>query len=126
MKIELTFLRSKVARRIVMLFIFCALVPIVALATISFVQVTNQLYDQGKRQLRESSKAIGMSIFERLSFLENELKIFSSSLNWSPGASTHRPAEEYSKHLKQRFKGLSLFTDAGKCIHFFGHFEQPT
>ena len=126
MKIELTFLRSKVARRIVMLFIFCALVPIVALATISFVQVTNQLYDQGKRQLRESSKAIGMSIFERLSFLENELKIFSSSLNWSPGASTHRPAEEYSKHLKQRFKGLSLFTDAGKCIPFFGHVEQPT
>ena len=126
MKIELTFLRSKVARRIVMLFIFCALVPIVALATISFIQVTNQLYDQGKRQLRESNKALGMSILERLSSIENELKIFSSSLNSSPRASTHRQAEEYSKHLKKRFEGLSLFTDAGKCIPFFGPTEQPT
>jgi putative nucleotidyltransferase with HDIG domain len=125
MKIELTFLRSKVARRIFALFIFCALVPILALAIISFTQVREQLYEQGQRRLHQSSKALGMSIFERLSFLENELKIFSSSLKSSPGASTHRPAEEYSKRMKQRFKGLALITDSGKCIPFFGPTEQP-
>jgi putative nucleotidyltransferase with HDIG domain len=125
-KIELTFLRSNVARRIFTLFIFCALVPILAMAIISFIQVRNQLYEQGQRQLHQSSKAMGMSIFERLSFLENELKIFSSNLNSSPNASTYRPTEEYSKRLKERFKGLSLLTDAGKCIPFFGPAEQPT
>lgn len=125
MKIELTFLRSKVARRIFGLFIFCALVPILALAFISFTQVTEQLYKQGQRQLHQSCKGLGMSIFERLSFLESELKIFSSSLNSSPGGSTHRPAEEYSKGLRQRFNGLALITDSGKCIPFFGPGEHP-
>jgi len=125
-KIELTFLRSNVARRIFTLFIFCALVPILAMAIISFIQVRKQLYEQSQRRLHQSSKAMGMSIFERLSFLENELKIFSSSLNSSPHASTYRPTEEYRKRLNQRFKGLSLLTDAGKCIPFFGPAEQPT
>ena len=125
MKIELTFLRSKVARRIFALFIFCALVPILALAIISFSQVREQLYEQGQRRVHQLSKALGMSIFERLSFLENELKIFTPSLNSSPGGSTHRPAEEYSKGLRQRFKALALITDSGKCIPFFGPTEQP-
>ena len=125
MKIELTFLRSKVARRIFALFIFCALVPILALAFVSFTQVTEQLHSQSQRRLYQSNKALGMSILERLSFLENELKAFSSVFNASPEASSHRPAEEYSKHLKQRFKGLALITDSGRCIPFFGHIDNP-
>ena len=125
MKIEIAFLRSRVARRIFALFIFCALVPVLSIAIISFSQVTEHLYEQGQRRMHQSSKALGMSIFERLSFLESELKIFSSSLNSSPGGSTHRPAEEYSKGLRQRFNGLALITDSGKCIPFFGPGEHP-
>ena len=101
MKIERTFLRSKVARRIFALFVFCALAPILVLAIISFNQVTEQLYEQGQRRLHQSSTALGMSVIERLSFLENELKIFSSSLNASRGSSTPLPAEEYIEGLKE-------------------------
>ena len=125
MKIELTFLRSKVARRIFALFIFCALVPILALAFVSFTQVTEQLHSQSQKRLHQSNKALGMSIIERLSFLENELRAFSSVFNASRQASSHRPAEEYSEHLKQRFKGLALITDSGRCIPFFGHIDNP-
>jgi nitrogen fixation/metabolism regulation signal transduction histidine kinase len=70
MKIELTFLKSRVARRIFALFIFCALVPILALAIISFIQVREQLHSQSQRRLSRSSKALGMSIIERLSYLQ--------------------------------------------------------
>jgi hypothetical protein len=89
MKIELTFLRSKVARRIFALFIFCALVPILALAIISFTQVREQLYEQGQRRLHQSSKTLGMSIFERLSFLENELKIYLRKKDNTLGLAKH-------------------------------------
>ena len=124
MKMDPTFLRSKVARRIFMLFISCALVPIVALAIISFSQVTEQLYDQGQRRLAESSKAIGMSILERLWLIENELKVFSSSIQASPRTSMEKQANEYSSHLKQRLKGLVLIDDSGKYIPFFGSSEH--
>ena len=125
MKIDPSFLRSKVARRIFALFIFCALVPILALAIISFTQVTEQLDSQSQRRLKQSSKALGMSIFERLCFLENELKVFSPVLDASRQASPHRPPEEYSERLKQRFRGLALVTHSGRCIPCFGHIENP-
>lgn len=125
MKIDPSFLRSKVARRIFALFVFCAVVPILALAIISFTQVRGQLDSQSQRRLYQSSKALGMSIFERLSFLDNELKIFSSVLDASRQASPHRPAEEYSDRLKLRFRGLALVTHSGRCIPFFGHIENP-
>jgi putative nucleotidyltransferase with HDIG domain len=126
MKIDPTFLTSKVARRIFALFVFCALVPILALAYFSFSQVTDQLYEQGQKRLHQSSKALGMSILERLSFLENELKVFSSSFDASRGASRHAPAEEYSERLKERFKTLALVTDSEECIPFLGHIWNPT
>jgi len=125
MKIELTFLKSRVARRIFTLFIFCALVPILALAIISFIQVREQLHGQSQSRLYQYSKALSMSIFERLLFLESELKVFSSSLTTRPGPLTHRPAEEYSETLKEHFKGLAQITDSGKCMPFFGHVENP-
>lgn len=46
MRIDTTFLRSKVARRIFALFVLCALLPIAVLAVLSFRQVSNQLSQQ--------------------------------------------------------------------------------
>jgi putative nucleotidyltransferase with HDIG domain len=125
MKIEKTLLKSKVARRVFVLFISCALVPIVALAIVSFSQVRQQLFEQSKRRLHQSSKALGMSVIERLSFLENELKIVSSRLDGNPGASMEKRAQEYSESLEERFKGLSIMVDSGHSIHLFGHIDNP-
>jgi hypothetical protein len=54
MEWKLTFLRSKVARRIFALFILCALLPIGALAVLSFREVTKQLDEQSRAQLRRT------------------------------------------------------------------------
>ncbi|MBW2004445.1 MAG: hypothetical protein JRI72_07485 [Deltaproteobacteria bacterium] len=121
---ELSSLTRKVSRRIFIVCIFSTLLPILVLAVFSFTQVTGQLHSQSQRRLHQSSKALAMSIFERLSLLENELRVFSYVFNASPGASTPRPAEEYSEHLKQRFKALALITDSGRCIPFFGHIDN--
>lgn len=125
MKIELTFLRSKVARRVFGLFILCALVPILSLAIASFSQVTKQLYEESQSRLHQSSKALGISVFERLSFLEGELKVFSSRIHASPGTSPQRPAGGYAEGLRERFRGLGLVTHAGECVPFFGGMQYP-
>lgn len=124
MKIDPSFLRSKVARRIFSLFIFCALVPISALAIISFTQVKEQLNKQSQRRLHQSKKALGMSILERLSSLEDELKTFSSNINAGLGTTTDKPTLKYSEHIKKRFKGLALVTDSGRFIPFFGPIQN--
>ena len=70
MKFETTFLRSRVARRIFVLFICCTLVPIGALAILSFSQVEKKLNELSQRRLHHANKAVGMAILERLIFLE--------------------------------------------------------
>ena len=90
MKIEATFFRSKVARRIFVLFIVCALVPILALSLISWREVSRQMEHDRQVQLRESSKAEAMAIYGRLELLNSELKLQSAlGSGATPIASTH-------------------------------------
>ena len=70
---EVAFLRRKVARRILLLFVLCALLPVTGLAAIAFFQVTAQLSTQSSLRLRQASKATAMSIVDRLELLEGFL-----------------------------------------------------
>lgn len=125
MKFDRTFLRSKVARRILMLFILCALLPIAALAFISFSHVTKQLHEQSQRRLHQASKAAGLAIFERLLFLEAELRMVASDPDARTTARIQTPSRGSGQNLTARFKGLELLSDAGGHRSVFGRTEDP-
>lgn len=125
MKLDRAFLRSKVARRILLLFILCALLPIAALAFISFSHVTKQLHQQGQRRLHQASKAAGLAIFERLLFLEAELTMAAADPHARTGAPVQTPSRGPGQHLTPRFRGLVLLTDAGRHRSLFGRIEDP-
>jgi putative nucleotidyltransferase with HDIG domain len=97
-------------------FILCALVPTVVLAIISFTHVTGQLREQGQDRLRQSSKALGMAIYERLGFLEAELKTVASSVDSSP--------KNLTEELGARFRGLSIFVSGAETRPLFGNIEN--
>ena len=58
--------RSKVGRRVTLLFIGCALLPICCLAVVAYVQVTNELHDVGQRRLAQIAKTAGVDLFDKL------------------------------------------------------------
>ena len=60
------FLRTKVARRILLTFLVGAIVPITVMAALSFNAVTGQLRDQSRERLGRLAKASGMAAVERL------------------------------------------------------------
>lgn len=99
MKIETTFFRSKVARRIFSLFVVCALVPILALSLISFREVSLQMKHDRQIQLKQSSKAEAMAIYDRLDLLSSELKVASILAN----APDRRDATGNSNFLDVRY-----------------------
>lgn len=125
MKIDTTFLRSKVGRRIFVLFVLCALLPIAAVAIISFSQVTKQLQEQSLTRLHEAGKSLGMSIFERLALLETEMRMRASTI--PSGAKDASPGSlgATDEDLEQRFEALEVITDDGRSIPLFGHIENP-
>jgi putative nucleotidyltransferase with HDIG domain len=124
MKIEGTFLRSKVAIRIFVLFICCALLPIAALAVLSFSHVTRQLSEQTQKRLHQASKDVARSIAERLYFLDSEMKMAASKFSTESNPSFRTPAEGISEPLKKRFNGLVIITDASEPIHVFGQIRN--
>ncbi|PHS68753.1 MAG: hypothetical protein COB23_08595 [Methylophaga sp.] len=84
LSIKGTFLDSKVARRIFLLFIISALVPIVILAIFSLRQInllTTQHVDQS---LRQGAKTYGLSIYDRLTLLDQKLEIQANTLEQAP------------------------------------------
>src|SRR4030042_6685561 len=78
-RINPSLIRSTVGRRILALFVCCALLPIGALAIVSYTQVNGQLSEQSQRRLQQAAKAMGMSIVERLTFFETEMKMLAAS-----------------------------------------------
>jgi len=122
-EIQYGYLRSKVARRIFFLFIICALIPLSALAYISFSQVTDALYLQADSRLHQACKASGMSIFEHLSFLEDELEMISANIHKGKVAFLQPPTKKFRNSLKERFKGLVLMTAKGQFIPLFGEIQ---
>lgn len=80
---EGTFLQTRVARRILGLFLLCAVVPVAALSVVSYRQVASQLSDQGRGRLRQLGKTTGMSVFERLALIEYQVQSASAVLSAS-------------------------------------------
>ncbi len=104
-----TFLKSRFARRVYILFILCALVPMTILAVISYVQVNRVIMGNELRGLQRNAFSQSMAVFDRLIFLDKELEIISSLLarHPNPGGAPelHRDGDLLSLH----FLGLAIF-----------------
>ena len=124
MKIDSSFLRSKVARRIFALFVLSALLPIGLLALLSFSQVTNQLVEHGYEQLHRDSKAVAMTLFERLSMTGSELDLFARQ--WTAQGETEGTITDPStSRLRDRLTGLWVHPSGGARRAVFGGPVEP-
>jgi hypothetical protein len=66
MDVDNSFLTSKVARHVFLLFLFCAIVPLLVLADLTFRSVNDQLAEQAMMKLRQNCKIKGLEIYNNL------------------------------------------------------------
>jgi len=84
MRIDRRLFRSKLAHRVFLAFVLCAVIPISVVAVVSYQSVTGQLINQSSFRLRQASKSLGLSLFERLLFAETELLAISNAIQQDP------------------------------------------
>lgn len=124
MKLDKSFLKSKVARRIFLLFILCALVPISALTVISYFQVSKELKTQSMDQLYNSATVHGLSISERFLLLETNLNILSTVLKTPNRRPEAINVEEIiGTEMLKRFTAMALIKKTGEINPFHGELE---
>ena len=90
--------RSRIARRIVALFVLCALAPVTALAILSYDHVRSLLVHQGSIQLAQSNEAYSTALYDRL--LSVQLQLRETANGPGPWGG------ELREHLKIRFDAL--------------------
>jgi putative nucleotidyltransferase with HDIG domain len=120
MKIDTTFLRSKVARRIFLQFILCALLPFGVLAVFSMREVTQQLTKESEARLLQSTRAQGMSVYERLTLLEAEMKLIAAGRRSRADASLPAMEPILPQEMKDRFAGMEEAEPSGAAHTLFG------
>ncbi len=88
-------LRSRFGRRLLTLFVGCALLPIALLACLSWRHMTRQLERQSQERLHEANRALGRAMFERLLLLEATLKNIppTAIVELAARPTSNRPAE---------------------------------
>ncbi len=114
MKFNKKVFQSKIARRIFLMFVTCALLPVFCFSIVAYGNVTKQLHEESYKRLQRSVKGYGMSIYEKLLFLETELKLFASSLSKAskPPIPTHFKGVKGSN--TNRFKAIAVVDAFGK------------
>ena len=112
MNIQKLFLKSKVARRIFFLFIFCALLPLFIIAGITYTSVSSQLTRQANARLRQSCKIKGEEIYNKFFSLEMELKMAASiARTWTKNTDISDTFIAFKDELQKHFKGIAVVTN---------------
>ncbi len=121
MKLQRGFLRSRVARRIVALFVFCALLPIVATAVLSSDHVRRLLFDKSYLHLAQLSQSYSQSLYERLAIVQSLLGTIGPNALNRPAAGADRPLES----LLGRVEALAVVRPDGGEVARVKGWPQP-
>ena len=124
MKIDSAFLRSRVGRRIFFLFVVCSLLPILALAVVSYRSVTRELRIQSEERLHQLSKTQAMAILERLTLLSRELELAAERLIDKAEVPRQVEPEPQDDLTAPRFAGFALVTGAGEIDSLSGSLPE--
>jgi PAS domain S-box-containing protein len=122
MPMPLLNLRTRVARRILLLFILCAFAPIGTLAVLSYVRVESQLSDQAAVLLRQMSKEAGLMLLQRLDDVDDVLRVAATRLS-----AGRAPLDSVDRSLEPAvwITALTLAEDTTSRRPLLGHPHDP-
>ena len=123
LQVDNSFLRSKFARRIFLLFITSAVVPVIVIALLSFDHISTQLNNQSYDQARIACKAIGMELYRRLTVAHDELAAFGKALSTGKEIGAYM-SPGVAQSIAPDFEDLTLLGNNGRMTVLRGHLDQ--
>ncbi|MEO5864049.1 MAG: ATP-binding protein [Nitrospiraceae bacterium] len=100
--------QSRIARRMLGLFVLCALVPTSILGWVSYYQVTDQLVLQSSARLRQESKSQGMLLYNHLLTLKADLDRIATELPSDGTVTEDMTITASAKEAGRQFRELRL------------------
>ncbi len=110
---SLSLLHSRIGRRILGLFVLCALLPTSILGWVSYRQVTEQLIVQASARLKQESKSQGMVLYNHLLTLTADLDRIAAELPPDGTITEGTSITASVKELGHRFREIRLLATVG-------------
>ncbi len=120
MKPAVAFMRGAVARRILGLFLLCALLPIGTLAFLSLREMSGNIREQTNQMMRHANKNVSMEILDGLAFLHTEMEAMAVRYVFAAGTPLGGMSAPDDMISHRRFLSLTLFGDGSGGKTFFG------
>jgi HD-GYP domain-containing protein (c-di-GMP phosphodiesterase class II)/HAMP domain-containing protein len=111
--------QSKVAKRIVLLFVLCALVPVICLAVVASMQVTRELRQATRQRLHQTAKSFGIEILDQLRRLESDLMLVDETMVAGSIASP-MDSPTLRHRLADRFTAIAVIAPNGATRTLLG------
>ena len=123
-------LQSRFGRRLFLLFVGCAVLPIAFVAAFSYGHITRELRSQSERRLELANRAMGLALYERLLLLDATLKSIPPSVVQQLHGASRLP--QASRLLNtgvdllasRRFEALEFVRDDGEGVPVFGLLDE--
>ncbi len=114
MQFELAFIKSKVAKRILTLFVLAAIIPISITGFISYKYMIELLLEQKQDHMSSESKSYGMAIFDRILVAESQLIGLGENLLLSNSINTeaNNPILKVDDSNTKLFSNINVYKDS--------------
>jgi len=114
MTLEGTFLRSKVARRVLLLFLLAAFVPFLVVSYLYFVESSEALMREAHVRLQATSASFGRTVFDRLLLADKLLRSAADDLR------SDTTPTAIQDQLGKTFRSVSLVSPPDSAFRVFG------
>lgn len=126
MESGLSLFKSRVAKRIFILFLVCAMLPITIFSYLSFSQVSNQLKEQSMRRIQNTAKSYGLIIFDRFVSLDLELEMFQSLVLVEDNAINElKNTPSFDQKRPSRYSSVAFVSDTTGIRILSGFMDEP-
>lgn len=117
----LSFFKSKVAKRIFILFLLCAMLPISIFSFLTYTQASSHLRRQCIQSIQNSAKSYGLILFERFTQLDFELSVIADTyLSHINEINKPVPSVEVYEKTTKKLKSVLFINDFGEVKHILG------
>ena len=120
MNLRFVFLNSRFARRLLIIFLVSAILPLVTVAALTFTSVREQLLLQNQLQQEEEARSVGLAIYERLVLLEEELFLLYSRIPRVDNLSLNQESQAYRDRLNEKFQTVGWIGREVDYVHVLG------
>jgi len=117
MRIERTFVRGSVARRIFVLFVLSAFLPMMVLAVLTFSQVRGIITEQARSRLIATSKDFALTVNQRLLLVQGNLSRIALSLRNGGSA----PSSQVLGTLMGLYSSLTVIGPGARSTTLLGN-----